>query len=155
MTIKELSKQQIEHLKHLCYESGIKLTHQRLEVFRELLSASDHPSAENIHKRLHKKLPTIAIDTVYRTLATFDELGLIKKLHVMNERTLFDTNLDIHHHFICTRCKKVEDIYWSDFDKIMLPAMVEQMGRVHSRHLELHGICKSCLGDSEQDKLAL
>lgn len=141
----KLKTQHIEQLKQLCNEAGIKLTHQRLEIFRELMSVSDHPSAELIHKRLHKKLPTIAIDTVYRTLATFDELGLVKKLHVMNERTLFDTNVDIHHHFICTRCKVVKDIYWSEFDNEILPKVVADMGKVESRHLEIHGVCKSCL----------
>ena len=141
----KLSKQHLEQLKQLCNEAGIKLTHQRLEIFRELMSVSDHPSAEQIYKRLHKKLPTIAIDTVYRTLATFDELGLVNKLHVMNERTLFDTNVDIHHHFICTRCKVVKDIYWSEFDNTMLPEVVKGMGKVQSRHLEIHGICNNCL----------
>lgn len=145
----KLSKKLLEHLRQLCKEAGIKLTHQRLEIFRALMAVSNHPSAELIHKRIHKKLPTIAIDTVYRTLTTFDELGLIKKLHVMNERTLFDTNLDIHHHFICTRCKKVSDIYWADFDNIALPGTVENMGKVESRHLEIHGICNSCLDKTE------
>ena len=141
----ELGKQQLEHLKQLCDDAGIKLTHQRLEIFKELMAGSDHPSAESVYKKLKEKLPMIAIDTVYRTLATFDELGLVRKLHVMNERTLFDTNLDVHHHFICTHCKKVEDIYWSDFDETVLPAAMGQLGKVHSRHLELHGVCNNCL----------
>ncbi|HID01654.1 MAG TPA: transcriptional repressor [Desulfobacterales bacterium] len=145
MKARKLSTLHLEQLKQLCNEAGIKLTHQRLEIFRELMSVSDHPSAELIHKRIHKKLPTIAIDTVYRTLTTFDELGLIKKLHIMNERTLFDTNVTVHHHFICTQCKKVEDIYWSDFDSSTLPEMVEGMGKIQSRHLEIHGVCNDCL----------
>ena len=114
------------------------------------MAVSDHPSAELIYKRLHKKLSTIAIDTVYRTLATFDELGLVKKLHIMNERTLFDTNLNIHHHFVCVRCKEVKDVYWSDFDNIILPEVVEGMGEVYSRHLEIHGVCNGCLGKTGQ-----
>ncbi len=141
----QLHDRQLEQLKQLCNETGIKLTHQRLEIFRELMAANDHPSAEQIHKRIHKKLPTIAIDTVYRTLATFDELGLVKKLHVLNERTLFDNNLKVHHHFICTRCKKVEDLYWSDFDKSQLPESVTDFGEIQSRHLEIHGVCQKCL----------
>jgi len=145
MSNEKLSTQHIKQLKQLCNEAGIKLTHQRLEIFRELMAISDHPSAELIHKRLHERLPTVAIDTVYRTLATFEELGLIKKLHVMNKRTLFDTNIDMHHHFICTRCKKVNDIYWSEFDKTVLPEMIKDMGQVESRHLEIHGVCNSCL----------
>ena len=100
MKKKAVDRKQLDHLKQICDEAGIKLTHQRLEIFREILSVSNHPSAEDIHKKLLTRLPTIAIDTVYRTLATFDELGIIKKLHVMNEKTLFDTNLEQHHHFI-------------------------------------------------------
>ena len=103
MTGKKLSRQQLADLKEICEETGIKLTHQRLEIFKEIMSAYDHPSAEVIHRRLRKKLPTIAIDTVYRTLATFDELGIVKKLQVMGEGALFDANLDRHHHFVCTR----------------------------------------------------
>ena len=141
----KLKTQYLEQLKQLCSEHGIKLTHQRLEIFKELLSGQDPPSAEDIHKRLQDRLPTVAIDTVYRTLATFDEMGLVNKLHVMNERTLFDTNLAPHHHFVCTRCKKVDDVYWSAFDETTLPSAVQGMGKVESRHLEIHGVCNSCL----------
>lgn len=90
-------------------------------------------------------MPTIAIDTVYRTLTAFDELGIVKKLHVANEKTLFDTNLETHHHFICIHCKKVNDVYWPDFDKSQLPDKVENLGIVNARHLELHGVCAECL----------
>lgn len=141
----ELSHTQLAQFKKICTKAGIKVTHQRLEIFRELMAGNDHPSAEDIHHRLVKTLPTIAIDTVYRTLATFSDLGLVKKLHLMNERTLFDANTDQHHHFICTRCKTVKDLHWHDFDRIQLPQTVGKIGHVHSRHLELHGLCATCL----------
>lgn len=138
-------KQHLEYLKTICDGAGIKLTHQRIEIFKEMMTTKDHPSAEIIHKRLQKRIPTIAIDTVYRTLATFDELGIIKKLHVLGERALFDTNLDQHHHFVCTGCKKVQDIYWPEFDNTTPPEIVKQMGRITSHHLEIRGICNDCL----------
>ena len=149
MTGKKLSRQQLADLKEICEETGIKLTHQRLEIFKEIMSVYDHPSAEVIHRRLREKLPTIAIDTVYRTLATFDELGIVKKLQVMGEGALFDANLDRHHHFVCTRCKGVEDIYWPEFDNSLLPEEAGRMGQVQSRHLELRGICNRCLKEAE------
>ncbi len=145
-----MNKQQLDHLKQICEETGIKLTHQRLEIFKEIMSSCDHPSAEVIHRRLREKMPTIALDTVYRTLATFDELGIVKKLHVMGERALFDANLDRHHHFVCTRCKEVEDIYWPEFDNSMLPEQADRMGQVQSRHLELRGICNRCMKETAQ-----
>ena len=56
-----------------CRAAGLKLTHQRLEIYRELAMSSDHPSAESLYKRLKKKLPTISQDTIYRTLSTLEE----------------------------------------------------------------------------------
>ena len=147
-----MSQQQLEHLKHICDEAGIKLTHQRLEIFREMITATDHPSAELIHKRLQQKMPTVAIDTVYRTLATFNELGIVKKLHVMGERALFDANLTRHHHFVCTRCKRVQDVYWPEFDNSMVPEKAARMGHIQSRHLELRGICNHCMEETENEQ---
>ena len=144
------SQQDHNRLKQLCENAGMKLTHQRLEIFKELLAVKDHPSAEMIHNRLKDTMPTIAIDTVYRTLATFDKLGLIRKLHVSNDRTLFDINIEPHHHFICSQCKTVEDIYWPDFDHSTLPEAVAKIGKVQSRHLEVHGICNDCVNKSNK-----
>ena len=138
--------QEIEQIKRLCEKAGIKLTHQRLEIFKELMTATGHPSVEDIHKRLQQRMPTVAIDTVYRTLATLDELGVTRKLQLANIRNLFDTNRALHHHFVCDRCRKVEDVYWSEFDLAPLPEGISGIGQVRSRHLELHGICTACLG---------
>jgi Fur family peroxide stress response transcriptional regulator len=144
-----MNSQQLDNLKQICNTAGIKLTHQRLEIFKEIIAATDHPGAEQIHQRIQERLPTVAIDTVYRTLATFEELGIVKKLHIMSERTLFDSNMDQHHHFICTRCNEVEDIYWPEFDNSLLPEGFSGMGKIQSRHLELHGLCKNCMESSD------
>lgn len=149
MTEQARNTQQLKDLKRICDDAGIKLTHQRIEIFKELTTSKDHPSAERIHQRLQKSLPTIAIDTVYRTLATFEELGILKKLHIMNERTLFDANMEQHHHFVCSRCKSVQDIYWPDFDNSLLPQRLSECGEIQSRHLELHGLCKNCLNTAK------
>ncbi len=135
---------QLDHLKQICNKAGIKLTHQRLEIYKEIIAQKDHPSAELIHQRLQEKVPTMAIDTVYRTLATFEELGIVKKLNIHSAKTLFDANMDQHHHFVCTQCNLVEDIYWPEFDSSRLPDTLSAMGQIQSRHLELHGICKKC-----------
>ncbi|MEN8190305.1 MAG: transcriptional repressor, partial [Thermodesulfobacteriota bacterium] len=65
MNSQEFNQQDLSRIKQLCDDAGMKLTHQRLEIYKELLSEMDHPSAERVHKRLQKRLPTIAIDTVY------------------------------------------------------------------------------------------
>ncbi|NVN92662.1 MAG: transcriptional repressor, partial [Desulfuromonadales bacterium] len=73
-----------------CRESGLKVTHQRIEIYRELLESHDHPSAELLHKRLSEKLPTISLDTVYRTLATLEQHGQVSRIQTAGSLARFE-----------------------------------------------------------------
>lgn len=53
----DIIKEKIDAFGEACKEAGLRLTHQRLEIFRELAEATDHPSPEIIYNRLQKRLP--------------------------------------------------------------------------------------------------
>lgn len=127
-----------------CRSLGLKLTHQRLEIYKVLASGKSHPSAENIHKDLARSMPTLSLDTVYRTLVTFERNGLINRVEVLDDRARFDVNLNGHHHMVCKRCRKAIDFYWPVIDDLDVPAETEGWGDIESRHIELRGVCKSC-----------
>ncbi|MDX9755549.1 MAG: transcriptional repressor [bacterium] len=128
----------------LCKECDLKVTHQRVEIFRALLQTIDHPTAEEVFKRIRDKLPTISIDTVYRTLALFEEHNLIARVQCLSDKGRFDPNMDKHHHFICMQCKKICDFYWEAFDTLTLPPEVAAFGTVILEKVELRGICAAC-----------
>jgi Fur family peroxide stress response transcriptional regulator len=130
--------------------AGVKLTPQRLEIFREVAGTGDHPDIETIYRNIRRKMPTVSLDTVYRTLALFTDLGLVKTVRPLNERVRFDANLDVHHHFVCSRCGAMLDFADPRFDTIEIPRAAAQLGRVESRHLELRGICADCLKKSRE-----
>ena len=134
-----------------CRDAGAKLTHQRLEVFREVAQAGDHPDAETVYRRVRERLPTVSLDTVYRTLWLITDLGLINTLGPSRERTRFDANLSRHHHFICVHCGLTRDFYSDALDELKLPAAVEAYGRVETTHVEVRGVCRSCGDRSEAD----
>ncbi|NPB07192.1 MAG: transcriptional repressor [Aquificae bacterium] len=93
-----------------CKKLGLKITPQRLAIYEALLKAGNHPTAEEIYEEVKKKHPYISIATVYRALETFEELGLVKKVFFSKNSAHYDVNTDEHHHIICTRCGKVEDL---------------------------------------------
>jgi Fur family peroxide stress response transcriptional regulator len=127
-----------------CERAQVKVTHQRLEVFREVVASVDHPNAETILERIKVRLPTVSLDTVYRTLWLLTELGLIGTLEPRQKTVRFDGNLGPHDHFICIRCGKVFDV-----DKVS-SSLVEQnlafqaYGSIESLHLEARGVCHDC-----------
>ena len=129
----------------ICKDSGLRLTHQRLEIFRVVAHADDHPSAEDIYRRVKPKIPPISFDTVYRTLALFERHGVIAKVNDLADRTRYDPNTRVHHHMICTECKAIRDFYWPDLDAMEPPEETQGWGIVKGRHLELRGICQKCL----------
>lgn len=134
----------LEAFARRCRERGLKLTHQRLEIYRELASDLSHPSAEEIHTRLAPRLPTLSLDTVYRTLTTLEQHGLISRLEVLDDRARFDANLEPHHHLVCIRCRRAVDLAWPQVDRLEMPAAAAGWGEVASRHLELRGVCAEC-----------
>ena len=142
------SKRDIErrmmHLQQVCRSAGVKLTHQRLEIFREFAISADHPTVENLFNRIRKRLKTISMDTVYRTISTFEKYGLIKRVKLLDNSARFDINLAVHHHLVCTRCKNIEDFYWSDFDQMKLPKTISHWGRIEVKHVVISGLCSNC-----------
>ncbi|MBW1744591.1 MAG: transcriptional repressor [Deltaproteobacteria bacterium] len=128
-----------------CRREGLKLTHQRLEIFRELASTYDHPSANTIYQRVQTRIPTISLDTVYRTLLTFEDCGLVARVPAFDDQARFDADLSPHQHLACTECKRVEDLHWEGFNDIEPPPKTEEWGDIKSKHVVLRGICKACL----------
>lgn len=124
--------------------AGIKLTHQRLEIGREIAASGVHPDAETVFNGVRARIPTISLDTVYRTLHTLLDLGLIGTLGFPLERMRFDGNTARHHHFVCRRCGSVRDFTCEDYDQLQVPAAVSAIGAVDTTQVEFRGVCRNC-----------
>lgn len=134
----------LEHFKEVLKEAGLKLTHQRLEVFREVASTVDHPDAHRVYDAVKDRLPTVSLDTVYRTLKTLSDLGLISMLGSSGESVRFDANTRQHHHFVCVKCGLVRDFENEKMNSLEVQRDVAHYGSVLKTHIEVHGICNSC-----------
>ena len=143
-----LDQTKFEHLRDLCRRAGIKVTHQRLEVLRVLGEATDHPSAEDVYERLKPTLPTISLDTVYRTLTTLEAAGALVRLQ-LDVRARFDPDTEPHPHFVCRQCKSIQDLDWPGFARMALPPGAKRCGTVETRRLDLIGICRDCLKNAD------
>jgi Fur family peroxide stress response transcriptional regulator len=123
--------------------AGVKMTHQRLEIFREAAKSGDHPDAETIYKGVRERIPPVSLDTVYRTLWLLLDLGLINTLGP-RDRVRFDANTSPHHHFICKKCGMTRDFYSEEFDRLKIPDAVKTLGQVETAQMEFRGVCHRC-----------
>ena len=135
----------MDEFEKVCKTKGLRVTHQRTEIFKALLKHTNHPTVETVFQQVRRHLKTISLDTVYRTIATFEEYGLLKRVAHIDSTTRFDINISNHHHLICTQCHKIEDFYWADFDKMKPPKSISQWGQVEVKNVVMNGLCSSCI----------
>ncbi len=133
----------------VCRSAGVKLTHQRMEIFRQVARSGEHPDVETVYRGVRKRIPTMSLDTVYRALWLLSDLGLITTLGPHRERVRFDANLRRHHHFVCRRCGLTRDFYSNVFDEEKLPQSVKTIGYVETTHIEARGVCRQCATKEE------
>lgn len=134
----------LEEFEKVCRAKGLRVTHQRTEIFRALLNHSDHPTIEDVFNRVRKHLQTMSLDTVYRTISTFEEYGLLRRVHHIDNATRLDVNISNHHHLVCSNCNKIEDFYWPEFDRMKPPKSIARWDRIRDKHVVISGLCSNC-----------
>jgi len=146
-------EQRMRRFEKVCRDTGIKLTHQRMEIFREIAQTDDHPDVDRIFQRIRDRLPTLSLDTVYRTLWLLNDLGLVKTLGSSREATRFDANLEKHHHFVCKQCGFTRDFVSHDLDNLTLPDSLRSFGEAEVTHIEVRGVCRECIAKERKERM--
>ncbi len=125
---------------------GQRVTPQRL-VILGALQHGQHLSADEVFARVEPLLPAVNRSTVYRTLETFRDLGLVSETDLGGGARQFELIADPHHHLICHHCGGILEL---DDD------LVEPLRRaIHARygfapaigHLAVFGFCAACNHD--------
>jgi Fur family peroxide stress response transcriptional regulator len=131
--------------------AGLKATPQRILIFQELLSRMDHPTAEEIYSAVKQVHPTLSFNTVYHTLQALTEKEMIGVIRPVVDAARYDPITDLHGHFMCSKCKRIEDQLMEDPNLKQIDSEVKASGRywiVQSQILWV-GLCEAC-GNASQ-----
>ena len=148
-------EERVEFIRQAVMRAGIRLTPQRLEIFRLIAASEEHPSAEALYRVLKPRMPMVSLDTVYRTLWMLNDLGLVSTLGQRRDGVRFDANLAPHHHYVCVRCGMVRDFNSAELNELRIPDSVASFGSIVAAHVEVRGVCGHCAsalaGESDKD----
>ena len=64
----------------------MNVTPQRVAVYRALLQAEDHPSPEELYRRVRRRMPSLSLATIYKALDALTRLGVAREVSVISER---------------------------------------------------------------------
>jgi Fur family peroxide stress response transcriptional regulator len=130
----------------LLKEKGFRITPQRLAVFEAVLGNKTHPSAESVYTAVREKFPSISLNTVYKTLQSFQEAGLLWQLNIARNLR-YDGNTLPHAHLCCLRCGQVDDLNGGLaklFTDLADLGMTKSGFKIDSLEVNFYGSCPSC-----------
>ncbi len=121
------------------HDKGLRVTPQRIWVYRYLLENHTHPDAEEIYNALRLKDNTVTRATVHNNLHKMKEHGLALEITVDGDRMRYDGNTSMHGHFICSCCSKIYDF---DIDSLNVDGL--SGFKTQTKDVFFSGLCKDC-----------
>ena len=104
-------------------EIGLRPTKQRVKIC-ELLFLREktfHFTINDLVKKISQEMnEKISLATVYNTVHAFQKKGHLKEIAINSDKTYYDTNTSIHHHFYDEETYELIDCDENDIDPINL-----------------------------------
>lgn len=134
----------VQEFRELCHRHGLAATHQRQVIYEAVLALPGHPSPEAVYGRVHRKLPSIYLGTVYKNIRTFLESGILREVSVHHGSLRVEANHRPHHHFVCTSCKTILDLAEGEFGPVRLRRRLPRGFQVQKFVVDVIGLCPEC-----------
>ena len=118
-------------------EHDVKATQQRIVIYAALIYSKEHPTTESVFEKIKESNPSISLATVYKTLETFVEKGLIKKVMTDDGYMRYDGMTEPHHHIYCTDTHEIVDY---DDDELLV-LIKSYLAKKEIKNLSIESIC--------------
>lgn len=141
----------LERLDKVLHHNGLRLTRPRRVVF-EFFALADEPiQFPQIITALDRVIDRASI---YRSVALFQQLGVIKEVHRPGKQwlELGENFSEHHHHLTCTGCSRSQTLNDRGLEASLRSAAATAGFRPVSHHLEISGLCADCLTEDASDQ---
>jgi len=126
-------------------DRGGRATDARRATIGVLLDTGQaHLSAEDIVSQVKLQHPEVAESTIYRNLATLEELGVVEHVHLGHGPSTYHLTEDEHQHLLCERCGKVIEVPEETFTPLANLLATTYGFQIHPRHFAIMGLCRRC-----------
>jgi len=128
----------------LLQRKNTRMTRQRKVILEELLKQNAHPSADEIHQMVRRRMPKISLGTVYRNLELLAHIGKIQKLELSGALKRYDWNTNKHYHIRCVCCDRVDDAPIAPLNQLENDLYGATVFEIIGHNLEFTGLCPEC-----------
>ncbi|MCL4407122.1 MAG: transcriptional repressor [Thermotogae bacterium] len=121
------------------HQKGMRMTGPRKEALEFFILEHHLLTPQELFEDISKRGVKVGLTTVYRMMNSLMEMNLARNYSIEGELRYIFCPPYHHHHLICLKCLKVEDV----FDCPVKNFKIEGF-KVQSHQLDFFGICEDC-----------
>ncbi|WP_054813453.1 Fur family transcriptional regulator [Nocardia arizonensis] len=124
---------------------GVRSTRQRSAIAALLDDIEEFRSAQELHDELRRRGEGIGLTTVYRTLQSLADAGMVDVLRTDSGESVYrQCSNGHHHHLVCRHCGRTVEV-----EGPTVEAWAETIAGEHgftevSHTMEIFGSCRAC-----------
>ena len=136
---------QLETPRAILADAGLRITRQREIILNIIQHLDGHPDADDVYDVAKRELPRINLSTVYRTLQTLKEHGVVDTHRFSEEHHHYEvTKRKEHHHLVCRKCGEIVECDLPILEQIKIHANEESGFSAQSSDITVYGLCRKC-----------
>lgn len=123
---------------------GLRVTQGRIAVL-DVLEQHPHADAESVHRALVERGQDFSVQSVHNVLADLHAAGLVRRFEPERSPARYERRVDDnHHHAVCSRCGRVDDVDCVIGAAPCLHADAPPGFTVQAAEVTFVGICAAC-----------
>jgi Fur family peroxide stress response transcriptional regulator len=126
-------------------KAGLRVTPQRLAIYRLLLDTDRHPTAQMIYDELQPQFPSLSLATVYNTLEKLVEVGVVNALGAAGDSAIhYDGDTEPHVNLACISCHRVIDLPSQHVQALDQEVAASSGYQLLGARVLYYGLCPEC-----------
>jgi Fe2+ or Zn2+ uptake regulation protein len=134
----------LESILAMFRDRGGRVTTPRRAIITALLEARSHVTADELTATVQSAHPDVHTSTIYRCLASLEELGVVDHVHLGHGRAVYHLSDETHQHLVCESCGTVVEVPDTVFANLAKGVQKQFGFMVQPRHFAVSGRCRSC-----------
>lgn len=124
--------------------TGLKVTLPRLKILEIFQNGSQrHMTAEDVYRVLLQEHSDVALATVYRVLAQFEQADILRRGHFESDKAVYELNEGQHHdHLVCLDCGRVEEFFDAQIEQRQTEVAHAKGFTIADHALSLYAHCR-------------
>jgi Fur family ferric uptake transcriptional regulator len=134
----------VRQLIDFLHVEGMNVTRERLDILDEVLRQKTHFSIEDIIRKKSEGKQPVSRATIYRTMNTFEQAGLIKSIRTIRDEKIYEVVKEHHDHMICESCGKIIEFHDPELEALQDHICLTHQFTPTQHTMKIFGVCADC-----------